>query len=71
MAKLKRISQHAWIGGVCAGVAYWLGLPTWTLRMAWAMMTLCYGLGIGVYIVLWIFLPRWENDPKDYERIAE
>jgi phage shock protein PspC (stress-responsive transcriptional regulator) len=71
MLKLKRITGRAWIGGVCAGVAYWLGLPTWILRMVWAMMALCYGLGIVSYIVLWIFMPRWENDPSDYGRIAE
>ena len=71
MKKLKRMTEHNWIGGVCAGVAYWFGIPTWILRMVWAMLALCYGVGIVGYIALWIFMPRWETDPSDYKCVTE
>jgi len=65
--ELRCINDDQWFGGVCAGVAYWLEVPTWTVRVAWAMLVLCYGVGVAFYLLLWIFLPNWEEDPADYE----
>jgi hypothetical protein len=32
--KLRKVADdNAWIGGVCAGIAYWLGIPAWILRL--------------------------------------
>ena len=33
--KLRKIQLDKWIGGVCAGVAYWIGAPTWFVRFVW------------------------------------
>ena len=67
MPRLRRITGKKWIGGVCAGFAYWIGMPTWLVRLLWAFLGLAYGVGILPYILLWIFMPEWETTPEDYE----
>ena len=67
--KLRRINDEV-IGGVCAGIAYWIGVPAWVVRMGWLCSMLYYGVGLGPYIILWICMPRWEQDPRDYQKVA-
>jgi phage shock protein PspC (stress-responsive transcriptional regulator) len=68
--KLRRIKGKHWLGGVCAGMGYWLRAPTWLLRLVWTILLLVYGIGGIVYLLLWIFMPRWEAVPADYEERA-
>jgi len=68
--KLRRVKGKHWIGGVCAGFGYWLGIPTWLVRIVWAVLLLAYGMGGVLYILLWIFMPAWEQAPQDYEERA-
>jgi phage shock protein PspC (stress-responsive transcriptional regulator) len=68
--KLRRVKGRHWLGGVCAGVGYWLGVPTWLVRLGWTLLLLCYGVGGIVYVLLWIFMPAWEVVPADYEQRA-
>ncbi|HET7764662.1 MAG TPA: PspC domain-containing protein [Burkholderiales bacterium] len=46
------------IAGVCGGLGEWLDVDPVFLRVAFVLLALLAGLGIAVYIVLWIFLPR-------------
>lgn len=64
--KLRCVTRDAWLGGVCAGVAYFFGIPTWIVRMVWFLVAFFYGTGIFVYLLLWIFLPVWKETPPDY-----
>lgn len=66
MRKLRCVKERKWIGGVCAGIAYWIGLPTWLVRLAWVVLGFAYGVGIIPYILLWIFMPAWDTTPDDY-----
>jgi phage shock protein PspC (stress-responsive transcriptional regulator) len=68
--KLRRIHGKHWLGGVCAGIGYWLGFPTWLVRLLWTLLLLAYGLGGILYILLWIFMPIWDRVPDDYEERA-
>lgn len=68
--KLRRIKGKHWVGGVCAGVGYRLGLATWLVRLLWTVSILAYGFGILLYVLLWIFMPAWERVPEDYEERA-
>lgn len=67
MRKLRRVVGQKLIGGVSAGVAYWLGAPAWLIRLVWVVLGFCYGIGIVPYLLLWIFMPRWEETPDDYQ----
>ena len=68
--KLRRIKGKHWLGGVCAGVGYWLGVATWLVRLLWTVSILAYGFGLLLYVLLWIFMPAWEGVPEDYEERA-
>ena len=65
--KLRRVKGRHWLGGVCAGLGYWLRVPTWLVRLLWTVSVLAYGLGGLVYVLLWIFMPAWDQVPDDYE----
>lgn len=64
---LRRIKQKGWIGGVCAGVGYWMAIPAWLVRLVWTLLVLALGFGILLYVLLWIFMPAFEHVPEDYE----
>ena len=62
---LRKISEEGWLGGVCAGVAYWLGWPTWLVRIIVIVLDLEL-----VYFLLWIFLPAYEETPADFAQVT-
>lgn len=70
MRTFRRVPDRAWLGGVAAGVAYALGVPTWVMRLVWTLCVLCLGTGILVYLLLWLFVPAWEETPTDYAEVA-
>lgn len=55
---LRRSVSDRWIGGVCGGIAPMLGLESWVLRLLIAILTLFGGIGVIVYLLLWIFVPQ-------------
>jgi phage shock protein PspC (stress-responsive transcriptional regulator) len=59
-------SPEAWIGGVCAGLAYSLSLPTWVVRLAVLALMFGYGIGLLPYLLLWLLVPNHEDTPADY-----
>lgn len=62
--------DRCWLGGVCAGIAYALELPVWLVRLLTAVAFFGYGFGLGAYILLWIFVPRWAAEPADYAEVT-
>jgi phage shock protein PspC (stress-responsive transcriptional regulator) len=68
--RLRRVKGKHWIGGVCAGIGYWLAVPAWIVRLVWVLLLLIYGFGGLMYILLWIFMPVWDQVPEDYEERA-
>ncbi len=54
-----------WLGGVCAGIAYRFGVPTWIVRLTWFLLFACAGVGFVPYLVLWVFVPE-AGTPSDY-----
>jgi len=68
--KPRRIKQKGWLGGVCAGFGYWLGIPTWLVRLILTVLVLVYGVGAILYVLLWIFMPVWDAVPEGYEERA-
>jgi phage shock protein C len=53
---LKR-SKNRVIGGVCSGIAYWIGVEPIIIRIIAAIGLLFYGFGFWLYILLWILIP--------------
>ena len=55
--KLSR-SNNKMIGGVCAGIADYLGLNPTIVRIVWVLMLFFAGFGILLYLILWIIMPK-------------
>lgn len=55
-------SNDKMIAGVAGGVADYLGVDPSIVRVVWALTILFGGLGIVVYVILWIVLPEAVED---------
>ena len=55
--KLSR-SNNKMIGGVCAGIAEYLGLDPTIVRIGWVLLLFFAGVGILLYLILWIVMPK-------------
>jgi phage shock protein PspC (stress-responsive transcriptional regulator) len=54
---LRRSRSDRWIAGVCGGMARSTGVESWVCRLIFAVLLLCGGAGLLVYVLLWIFVP--------------
>ena len=62
MATLKR-SKNAMIGGVCGGIAEWLGWDPTIVRIGYVLLSILSATfpGILVYLILWAVTPGPEE----------
>ena len=55
---LRRSRTDRWIAGVCGGIARSTGVESWAWRLLFAVLFLCGGAGLLLYILMWIFVPN-------------
>ncbi len=55
--ELRLASGDKWLAGVAGGIARTLGIPSWTVRLAFVLLTMIGGIMIFAYLALWFFLP--------------
>jgi len=53
------------IAGICGGLGATTSLPSWCWRIIFVGSILIYGLGILMYVLLWIFAPSVSKKTKD------
>lgn len=60
--RLFRDQEDAVVGGVCSGIAAYLGIndPLW-VRLAFVLITFSGGFGIPIYLILWAIVPKAET----------
>ena len=64
--RLFRDTSDKFIGGVCSGIANYLNVDPAIVRILFAIITFGgFGLGVLIYILLWIILP-----PRDLDGFA-
>lgn len=51
-------NKQRWIAGVCGGLAELTQIPAWSWRILFVLTALLHGLGVIMYLLLWIFVPR-------------
>jgi phage shock protein PspC (stress-responsive transcriptional regulator) len=54
---LRRSRSDRWIGGVCGGLARPTGIESWIWRLLFAVFFLFGGVGLLLYVLMWIFVP--------------
>lgn len=57
MQQLKRSLNDRWLGGVAGGLAEATSIPTWAWRILFILTAFLHGLGILMYVLLWVFVP--------------
>ncbi len=57
LKQLNRSLTDRWFGGVAGGLSVATNIPTWAWRILFVMTAFLHGLGILMYILLWIFVP--------------
>ncbi len=58
MKKLLRSRNNKMVGGVCAGVAEYLGTDPTLIRLLWAFTIVFAGAGLLAYIICWLIIPQ-------------
>jgi phage shock protein C len=56
----KRSRKYAKLTGVCAGLAQQFNIPVTFIRLAFIIMTFFSGIGVILYLALWILMP-WDE----------
>ncbi|WP_332876750.1 PspC domain-containing protein [Massilia sp. S19_KUP03_FR1] len=57
-SRLRRSRTDRWLGGVCGGIAVASGIDAWIWRLVFALFGVTYGVGILIYVLLWVFVPE-------------
>lgn len=57
LQRMERSLSDRWIGGVCGGLAKSTDIPTWAWRILFIMLLLLHGIGLLIYVLMWIFIP--------------
>jgi phage shock protein C len=58
MKRLYRSAKERIIGGVCGGIAEYLGVDPAVIRILWIISIFLFGVAIPFYILAWIITPR-------------
>jgi phage shock protein C len=53
----RRSRTDRWFGGVCGGIARATGMESWVWRLLFTALFICFGVGLLLYVLLWLFVP--------------
>jgi phage shock protein C len=65
--RLYRSRTDRIVGGVCGGLGEYFGIDPTLVRLAAVLLTLVNGVGVAVYVILWIVVPEEETTVSDNE----
>jgi phage shock protein PspC (stress-responsive transcriptional regulator) len=69
--RLYRDPDKRYLGGVCSGIAAWLGVTPLAIRLVFFVIAVFYGISLAVYFLLWIFLPKAKTTAQKLEMRGE
>ena len=56
--ELTKSNTDKWIGSIYGGLGQHSPVPSWTWRLLFSVLFLCFGTGFVLYVLLWIFMPK-------------
>ncbi len=69
---IRRIPEKGIISGVSAGLAYYFGAPLWVVRLIMVLLLLSGWHFMPIaYILMWIFVPKAEHVPEDFDELTK
>lgn len=69
--RMYRDPDNSIIGGVCSGMAAYWRIDPWIVRVIFIIISLPGGLGILIYLVLWIVIPEAKTTAQKIEMKGE
>jgi len=69
--KLFRDSDDKFLGGVCSGLAHYVGMDTIWMRIIWLVLLFGFGIGFLIYPILWILIPAAETTAEKLQMKGE
>lgn len=69
--RLYRDPDHKTIGGVCSGLATYFNMDPVIMRLIFFFLLLINGLGLLIYIILWIAVPEAKTTAQRLEMRGE
>ena len=65
--RLYRDPDKRYLGGVCSGLAAWLGISPLVVRLIFVVITFFYGVSLVAYLILWIIIPKAKTTAQKLE----
>jgi len=69
--RLYRDTENKLLGGVCSGIAYYFGIDTIWIRLAFFLAFFIWGFGPVIYLVLWFVTPPAKSTIEKLEMKGE
>ncbi len=69
--RLYRDTDNKYIGGVCAGLEYYLGIDKLWIRLLFLLLAVFTGFGFIAYILLWILVPEAKTTSQKLDMTGE
>ena len=70
MRSLRRSGGEKVIGGVCGGLAEYLRSDPLIVRILFVILAMTTGLGLPVYLIMWILVPAGDTQGLSHEEIV-
>ena len=69
--KLYRNFQTGLLGGVASGLSEQYKIPPFFIRLLFIVLLMALGLGLFLYIALWVVLPEKKNDRRIIDQVSK
>jgi phage shock protein PspC (stress-responsive transcriptional regulator) len=69
--RMYRDPDKRMLGGVCAGMAAYWNIDMWIMRGIFFVLAMAGGLGVLMYIILWVVLPEAKTTAQKIEMKGE
>ncbi len=63
--RILRSRSERMIAGVCGGLAAYFNIDPLIVRLGFALLAMMNGVGIMLYLLLWLLLPNEDSDAAD------
>ncbi|NCF64911.1 MAG: PspC domain-containing protein [Chloroflexi bacterium] len=69
--RLTRRTEDKIIAGVCSGLATYLDIDTVWVRLSFVILLFASGIGLPIYVILWIVMPAADNDARSEAEVIQ
>jgi phage shock protein C len=65
--RLRRSTKRRMVGGVAGGIAERFDIDANIVRVVFVVLTVAYGLGVAIYLAMWVLIPQSGSGADDFE----